>query len=85
MKRIARLLLLAAIAAALPVHAATFVKDVMLIGGNESETTALKTSYADRNLHGLPAGFLAFDPLLPHFGETGVTMRNAEKDASSAS
>ena len=34
MKRIARLLLLAAIAAALPVHAATFVKDVMLIGGN---------------------------------------------------
>ena len=46
MKRIARLLMLAAIAAALPVHAATFVKDVMLIGGNESETTALKSSYA---------------------------------------
>ena len=34
MKRIARLLLLASLAAALPVHAATFVKDVMLIGGN---------------------------------------------------
>ena len=82
MKRIARLLLLAALAAAVPVYAATFVKDVMLIGGNESETTALKTSYADRNLHGLPAGFLAFDPLLPYFGETGVTMRNAEKDAA---
>ena len=85
MKRIARLLMLASLAAAVSAHAATFVKDVMLIGGNESETTALKTSYADRNLHGLPAGFLAFDPLLPYFGETGVTMRNAEKDASSAS
>ena len=48
MKRIARLLMLASLAAALPVHAATFVKDVMLIGGNESETTALKTSYADQ-------------------------------------
>lgn len=46
MKRIARLLLLAALAAAVPAHAATFVKDVMLIGGNESETTALKSSYA---------------------------------------
>ena len=46
MKRIARLLMLASLAAAAPVHAATFVKDVMLIGGNESETTALKTSYA---------------------------------------
>ena len=34
--------------AAVPVYAATFVKDVMLIGGNESETTALKTSYADQ-------------------------------------
>ena len=46
MKRIARLLMLAAIAAAIPAHAATFFKDVMLIGGNESEMTALKSSYA---------------------------------------
>ena len=34
MKRIARLLMLASLAAAIPAHAATFVKDVMLIGGN---------------------------------------------------
>ena len=32
MKRIARLLMLASLAAAIHAHAATFVKDVMLIG-----------------------------------------------------
>ena len=46
MKRISRLLMLAAIAAAVPVHAATFVKDVMLIGHpDEDEIAALKSTY----------------------------------------
>ena len=46
MKRSARLLLLAALAAAVPAHAATFVKDVMLIGHpDEDEIAALKSTY----------------------------------------
>ena len=44
MKKALFSLLAAVIAAAVPVHAATFVQDVMLIGGTQSETTALKNS-----------------------------------------
>jgi len=45
MKKALFSLLAAAIAAAVPVHAATFVKDVMLIGGSKSKTTDLKSQY----------------------------------------
>ena len=49
MKKALFSLLAAAVAAAVPVHAATFVKDVMLIGHpDEDEIAALKSTYADQ-------------------------------------
>ena len=45
MKKALFSLLAAAIAAAVPARATTFVKDVMLVGGSKSKTTELKSQY----------------------------------------